>query len=370
MATAPTSIKAYVLPTKVDDDPYLEDLKMIETPNLKLNYPDTLKPENQAKLKELKEEAAATHLVYDLPEGTQRGIREGVCKGRYQSNIRLLPDTRTHWGDEGWSKRAAINLSGYHVFYSLRREGQLNDYAGRKVSGKMFLLELSDNVDGEERFYVDFNPNPNADEDNVLKEIFGELPDQYYYGSLELQTDILAYKLHQDATVPTKQYIDTIEDPCGSSLSGPPPTDYSPSQQAGWEERKARHKGFHYIWCRGERTSQSEIELLKLPRVQPGRPKQWDDRAWKNRIAVGDAEWHMFLTLAKGGNLSPNTNTSKTFPLCSDVYILKVSGDLDSKEEWFYEDVDSDGELSSGELNNLMKKLVGILKEVKDAGIK
>lgn len=362
MATAPTFFNAYVIPTD-GTRPHLEDLSTIEEPNLELIYPDALKSDNRTKLEELEKKAAATHLLYDLPEGTQRGIREGVWKGRYQPDIRLLPDTRKYWGNEKWSKRAAIDLHGHHVFYSRQREGPLNKYANCQVSGEMFLLKLSDTTDGKgKRFYVDFNSNPDADEEEDLEEIFSDLSFEYYYGDSPLQTDILAYILPEDSNVPRMQYIDTIEQP--SQLFTTRPTEILPSSEAEWDKLRAKDDGFYNVSCKDERTSRSQIVVRKLPDIQPKRPKQWDDRAWKKRIAVGDAKWHMFLTLTEGGNLQCNPNISDEFPPYGDVYILKVSGDVDSKERWVYEDVDSDGELSSGELENLIKHLTGILEDV------
>ncbi len=116
MATAPTSIKAYVIPTN-GADPYFEDLPTIETPIPESTYPDGLKPENQKLLEEFKNEAADSHLIYNLPEGAQRGIRQGVYEGRYQPDVRLLPDACRYWGVEDWSKRAVIDLYGHHLLY-------------------------------------------------------------------------------------------------------------------------------------------------------------------------------------------------------------------------------------------------------------
>ena len=152
MATAPTSIKAWVIPTN-GVDPYINNIPTTETPILGLTYPDGLKPENQKMLEEFKKAAADTHLIYDLPEvdqkgdqeGYQEGVHHGVNKGRYQPNVRLLPDTREYWGPEGWSERAAIEIDGHHLFYSRGIE-----------EPQVFYLKVSDSADPEgKRFYVD-----------------------------------------------------------------------------------------------------------------------------------------------------------------------------------------------------------------------
>lgn len=169
MATPPTSIKVYTFPID-GTKPQLEDLRTIETPILERSYPKGLRPDNQTVLDALKNWAEDNHLVYDLPEGVQVNFREGILNGRYQPNIRLLPDTRTRWKDkewEGWEKRAAVRMEGrmkgHRIFYlrGKREALGLNKHAKEKVSGEMFLLKVSENKDENgQHFYVDVNLDP------------------------------------------------------------------------------------------------------------------------------------------------------------------------------------------------------------------
>ena len=104
---------AHTIPVNYSDSPKLEDLKTIEAPILEVSDPGGLKPRNQERLDGLKKAATDTDLVYYLPEGAQECIHQGVYEGRYQPNIRLLPDVRMRWegaGWERWEKRAAIAI--------------------------------------------------------------------------------------------------------------------------------------------------------------------------------------------------------------------------------------------------------------------
>ncbi|KAF6236807.1 hypothetical protein HO173_005098 [Letharia columbiana] len=106
-------------------------------------------------------------LFLHLPEDVLKDGDEGMPKsledlrrneGVYQPNIRLLPDTRLRWNDEGWKKRGLYGMVGYHLFYTLTKGEPLtpNPYVAGKVSGDMFLLQASDDIDsGWRRFYVD-----------------------------------------------------------------------------------------------------------------------------------------------------------------------------------------------------------------------
>ena len=49
------------------------------------------------------------------------------------------------------------------------------------------------------------------------------------------------------------------------------------------------------------------------------------------RTAIGDAKYHLSLTLAREGGTLLNPNTTENLDLWSDALILNVSDDLDRK---------------------------------------
>ncbi|KAL9136214.1 MAG: hypothetical protein Q9175_002583 [Cornicularia normoerica] len=370
MAAAPTSINVYTIPTNGKEEPKLERFQTVETPISKLTYPHRLKPENQARLNRLKDAAADIHLFYDLPEGVQNDIHEGIYGGRYQPSIRFLPDTRKRWNKgewKGWEKRAVIEIEEYHLFYVRGRGGplKLNDHADRQVSGEMFLLRVSDEDEDGRRCYVDINPNEKKLEDlEDLDDIINSLSYPQYYGTQHEQIEILAYLLPQDGSPPRTQNIPVNFAPLNSILPLTRPAGLMPSQQTGWDKMKAAQTAFYVVHCRDERASQSTIERRSLPDIQPRRPKQWDDEAWQRHVAIGDAKYHMFCTLATGGRLRPNMNTSNGFLLWGDVFILKVSDDVDRNGRLFYEDIDADPEQLWAQMQIFIKQIANILEDV------
>lgn len=370
MPAAPTSIKVYSIP--VDrSDPKLEDLKMIEAPILEVTNPDEIKPPNQERLDGLKKAATATHLVYDLPEGAQECIHQGIYEGRYQPNIRLLPDIRTRWeaaGWEGWEKRAAIETRGYHVLYSRGKGGPLglNKHANNQVSGEVFLLKVSNTRDESgRRFYVDANVNPrDSHEMEVLAGTFDRLFRLEYYGTQYKGTRILGYLLPQNGAPPEPRYVGAEP----TAFIMPPlilPDQRSPSDKAIFD--KMMGKGFFShvnFW-----SHEHSIWMRLLPDTQPIHSVPWDLEAWAKRATIGDNKYHMLLTLANSGDvwspLQRNPHIPR-FPVWGDVFILKVSKGLDRHGHWYYEDIDPDFELPPGMLSLYARQLAKIWEDLTD----
>lgn len=368
MASAPTSIKAYTIPIDVEIDPFMEQLQLIKTPMLDLSYPGRgeLNPENQARLDQLKTEAAETHLVYDLPEGAANGVHQSVYLGRYQSDISLLPDTRKRWKAEGWNgweKRAAIAMGGYHLFYSRVEGGPLgpNEHTYGRVSGEMFLLRVSTTADEQgRRYYVD------AEELGDLRKFIVKLTHLNYYGGQQVETDIRAFLLPQDGTPPHTQYITTV--PKYHIL---PPTymeDFSRAEKSIFLALKKKGYLSRVVSCKAEQTSRPSVETHPLPDTLPQRPDQWTEKAWNLRMTIGDDKYHMFLALADGSQ-RPNQTLRRHCTLWGDVLVLKVSEGVDTNGRWFYVDFDADAELPPGLLESFTKQLRVALAGMMDISV-
>lgn len=164
--TVPTSIKPYIIPPD-GSRPYLEEIQTTEEPILTLTRPNEVDSATGDILSYIDRRDEIDWLFLYLPEDVLKDGDEGTPKsledlrrneGVYQPNIRLLPDTRLRWNDEGWKKRGLYGMVGYHLFYTLAKGEPLtpNPYVAGKVSGDMFLLQASDDIDsGWRRFYVD-----------------------------------------------------------------------------------------------------------------------------------------------------------------------------------------------------------------------
>ena len=333
MADPPTSIQVYTIPTNAAD-PYLERFETIEMPISGPSYPRDLAPKSHARLKFLKTKAADTHLIYDLPEGIQDGPHDGVYKGRYQPDIRLLPDTGDCWKTEGWrgwGKRAAIDLRGYHLFY-LREQGtplDSNRHAEYQVPGKMFLLKVSDARDKDgRRFYVDVDCGA-EDLDDLIKSI-GDLE---YFGPRKWEKDILAARFSLDGTKLLLQYIHTVTK-CFQVL-----------HLLGEKDLDISH--VHYL---KSEHAQPSVELVPLPDTRPYYPEHSSaQEVRKPRTVVGNTKFHAFIGLAREDGEEFSSKPRFSF--------LKVSGDVDHNGRWFYEDVDSDPEQLLRGLGNLMQQI-------------
>ena len=82
---------------------------------------------------------------------------ESVC----QPDINFLPDTNRHgyWDEEAWNHRCVTGTAKFHLFFTRSKSGlSPNPRVGNRVSGDMFILEVSD-TDKRDRygknFYVD-----------------------------------------------------------------------------------------------------------------------------------------------------------------------------------------------------------------------
>ena len=175
---APESIMAWKIPTGLTDPRPVE----LATTKVDISTPihfNDLNEDTQIARDAMQSDAHRVDLVFHLAEGGWKRAREdahemahvGVDWNRIersvmQPNIRLLPDLRGIWGEEGWKQRAvAARAGGYHMFYTLARGGSLapNKRTGwkvRQVHGDMFLLKVSQAVDDQGyRFYEDANPS-------------------------------------------------------------------------------------------------------------------------------------------------------------------------------------------------------------------
>ena len=333
MAHPPGSIQVYTIPTNAGE-PYLERFRTIETPISWPIYPSDLPPRSHARLEYLKTKAAKTHLIYDLPEGIQNGPHDGVYKGRYQPDIRLLPDTRDCWKTEdwrGWGKRAAIDLKGYHLFY-LRDEVtplNFNKHAEYQVQGEMFLLKVSDARDKTgRRFYVDVDCGA-EDLDDLIK----SLGTVEYFGPQKWEKDILAARMSLDGTDLLYQYIHTVTKPFQVLHS--------------LEEKDSNISHVRYL---KDEHAESTVERVPLPDTRPYYPEHSNaQEVRKVRDVVGNTKFHAFFSLARedGEELTYKTRFS----------FLKVSGDVDHNGRWFYEDVDLDREQLLRGLCNLLQQM-------------
>ncbi len=219
----------------------------------------------------------------------------------------------------------------------------------------MFCLKVSDSVDEQGKcFYVNVEPDDFVEEEkSIVQDTIDAISYFECYGFHQGEKSILAYLLPKDRIGPRTQYIQTTTIPSMpvSRLIG-----RSTISQETWDE-------VYLIRSKGKGTSRPTVGKRQLPELQPIRPRDWYPKEWKKRKAVGDDKYHMFLTLADG-NEEPNPNFDDESLLWGDVFILKVSDELDSEKRSLYEDVDSDGELASKDLRNLINHLNDILRDV------
>lgn len=107
--------------------------------------------------------------------------------------------------------------------------------------------------------------------------------------------------------------------------------------EGGWKgAREDAHERTHVgvDWNRLDRsTMQPNIRLL------PDLQGIWGEEGWKERaVAARAGGYHMFYTLAKGGPLAPNSCTGWKVPqVHGDIFLLKVSQDVDEQGYRFYE---------------------------------
>ena len=339
-------VQVYTLPTDGEKS-YLERFYPIKMPILRPSYPYGLRPSSRSRLEFLRTKAAENHLIYDLPEGIQNGPHDGVYKGRFQPDIHLLPNTVRHWdinGFQGWGRRAAIHLKGYHLFYLREKDARLplNKHAGYRVPGKMFLLQLSDARDKTgHRFYVDFDCGA-EDLDDLIK----SLGDQEYFGPQKWEKDLLAAKMSLEGPESHLQYIHTVT------------KDFLPSHLLAEDEFDTY---VHYL--RNEDAELplelghllSKVKRVALPDTRPYYPEHLSAQDLKRtRAMIGNSKFHAFLERAE--------EVKEGMPSNREFTVLKVSGDVDRNGRWFYEDVDSDPRQLMNELSHNIKQLISIFK--------
>ena len=347
MADPPTSIKVYIIPTGFEKKPYPKHFSTIKTPILGPTYPQGLPPSSRLRLEFLETKAAEDHLIYDLPEGIRHGPHDGVYQGRSQPDIHLLPDVGHLWSTkdwQGWEKRAAIALKGYHVFYLRDHDAPLNpnEKLQYHVQGKAVLLKVSKARDKTgRRFYVDVDCG--AKEVDNLVESFG---DQQYFGPQKWEKDILAAKMSLEGPESHLQYIHTVTENI-------------------WRISLFAKDEFHiYVpYLRDEDAEPplelgqllSKVEQVALPDTRPCYPEHLSAEDLEKVYAViGNSRFHAFLERVEESN--------EDEPPPREFTLLKVSGDVDRHGRWFYEDVDSDpGELMM-ELGHNMKQLISYFK--------
>ena len=346
MPDPPTSIQVYTIPTDAGK-PYLERLPTVKTPILGPDYPHDLPPSSRSRLGFLESKAAENGLIYDLPEGIQNGPHDGVYKGRFQPDIHRLPDVGAVWyimGWQGWGKRAAIALKGYHLFYLRDDGGPLdpNKHAESQVSGKMFLLSVSNARDKTgRRFYVDVDCGAKE-----LDELVKSLGDQEFFGPRKWERDILAAKMSLDGPESHLQSIHTVT-------------------REFWPSHLLEEGEFDIYVCylKEEDTEPvleldqllSKVKRVALPDTRPDYLEHLSGQDRKRtRAVVGNSKFHAFLKRAE--------EEKEDVPNKREFLLLKVSGDVDCNGRWFYEDVNSDpGELMR-ELGHNMKQLISFFQ--------
>lgn len=207
--TAPKSIMAWKIPTGLRQARPVE-LNTIEVDISTPLHFDDLNEDTQIARDAMQSDARRVDLVFhlaeggwkgtpeDAHEGAHEGLHEGIDWNRIdrsvmQPNIRLLPDLRQDWGDEGWEKRAVVAKAGaYHLFYTLAKGGLLapnkrTGWTTPQVHGDMFLLKVSEAEDDKgHRFYEDANPSL---DELTRQDQFKDLDKFIYLGVLLEESD-------------------------------------------------------------------------------------------------------------------------------------------------------------------------------------
>ena len=86
---------------------------------------------------------------------------------------------------------------------------------------------------------------------------------------------------------------------------------------------------------------------------------QVDEKAWNERVVIGNADFHMFLVPKARRECFSIKGTGMYLPLAGDAVIMKVSRDWDPTNRWKYE------RMGRGS-PQLFEQLKSFVKEVKD----
>ena len=347
MADPPTFIQVYTFPED-GGKPYLEGFRTIKTPILGPCYPYGLRRSSRLRLEFLGTKAAEDHLIYDLPEGIQSEPHD-VYKGRYQPDIHLLPDVGHFWNIlsyRGWGKRAAVALKGYHLFYlrdrGVPRDMDWNRHVGYRVSGKMFLLKVSNARDKTgRRFYVDVDCGTKE-----LDDLIKSFRDLEFYGPQKRENDLLAAKMSLDGPESHLEWIHTVR------------TKFEPFHLLPKDEFD-----IYVCYLKDEDDELpleldcllSKVERVALPDIKPYYNEYLSAQVLnRTRAVVGNSRFHAYMERAD--------EVTEGVPSKREFTLLKVSGDVDRNGRWVYEDVDSEPEELMMELSHNMKQLISHFK--------
>ena len=115
---------------------------------------------------------------------------------------------------------------------------------------------------------------------------------------------------------------------------------------------------YNAVWNNDDK-SQPDFKLTPLPNIQPECPMQVDEKAWNERVVIGNTDFHMFLVPKAGKKSFSIKGTGVYLPLAGEAVIMKVSRDRDLTNRWKYE------RMGSGS-RQLFEQLKSFVKEVKD----
>ncbi len=143
---------------------------------------------------------------------------------------------------------------------------------------------------------------------------------------MERYGEVRALMLPQDGKKPCPQFIGTFSRSEQKPNLRIPPILRSIGRQSRLrKEAQWKNKFFFRVKYNPNEAGPIEFDNHPLPNIQPGRPEQWDDEAWKYRCVIGNRHYHGFFTRAENKAIG---------------MILKVAGNIERNAIWTYEDID------------------------------
>ena len=306
-----------------------------------------------------------------------------------QLTKRYLPDSQPTcpdgYNEELWNRRIVIGDTHFHMFLVSLEEGTLQTTPGINAHFPWLMDAFILKVSGDgEWVYEDMDDDP--------KRLLGQLPSfirqvhdlmllAYDDSHLILRdnnpacladqsgttyspkvaaapTSIQAMVIPADGTNPRYVTLGTTKE----DILKPPSAfiDLYPDGQAMEHMHQPLAAASHLIYYVNTRLCQPLVSLLPdtrlcqplvslLPDTRLGQPSAsllpdtrtnyWNEQAWKKRAVAGTKNHHIFFTSDTESDLMPNFNLKNW--VLGDVFILKVSEDVDEHGMRFYVDLET-----------------------------